>query len=57
MIHVIRYFVAVEMDKNNFNIYDDFLEPILNFLNRHILLNVINDESQIRKFLKLLITK
>lgn len=36
------------MDHNDFNIYDDFLEPILNFLKRHNLLNAINDENQIK---------
>ncbi len=37
-----------EMDHNDFNIYDDFLEPILNFLKRHNLLTAINEENQIK---------
>jgi fermentation-respiration switch protein FrsA (DUF1100 family) len=29
-----------EMDHNEFNLYEDFLEPITNFLKRHSLLNI-----------------
>jgi hypothetical protein len=29
-----------EMDHNEFNLYEDFLEPISNFLKRHNLLNL-----------------
>ncbi len=31
-----------DMDHNEFNLYEDFLEPISNFLKRHNLLNSIN---------------
>jgi len=36
-----------DMDHNDFNIYDDFLEPILTFLKRHNLLTAINEEKHI----------
>jgi fermentation-respiration switch protein FrsA (DUF1100 family) len=31
-----------DMDHNEFNLYEDFLEPISNFLKRHNLLNSVN---------------
>ena len=37
-----------EMDHNDFNIYEDFLEPISNFLKHQNLLNSINVQNQIK---------
>ena len=34
-----------EMDHNNFNIYEDFLEPILSFLKRHDLI-IVDEENE-----------
>ncbi len=34
-----------EMDHNEFNLYEDFLEPITNFLKRHNLLNLISTKQ------------
>jgi len=37
-----------DMDHNDFNIYEDFLEPILMFLKRHNLLTAVNEENYIK---------
>ncbi len=34
-----------EMDHNEFNLYEDFLEPITNFLKRHNLLNLLSSKQ------------
>ena len=36
-----------DMDHNEFNVYEDFLEPITNFLKRHSLLYFNNDYKKI----------